>query len=329
MRGTAPLADYQAAIQSITYRQSTPSPGSREFLLIPTSASYSVATGNLYQLVNTGAPISWQAARSAANAVSLESASGHLVNITSQSENDFVMSLLSSATWTGGTDEAAEGTWLWADGPEAGQQLWSGPQESSGGASVDGMFDSWAASEPNNAGAGEHYIGVVPGSGLWLDYPANHGDVRTYTVEFEQSDFSDLLVRVTLTIGPVCVSPLAGDYADTSGAQGSIGRLYMATFSRQPDAGGFSYWTERMDNGYEIWDIADFFAESPEFESTFGSPEDSEFVDHLYENIMCRPGDTTGKQFWHDQLASGTLARTDILLLFADSPEFRELTESD
>lgn len=40
---------------------------------------------------------------------------------------------------------------------------------------------------------------------------------------------------------------------------------------------------------------------------------------------MNREGDSNGVRFWNDQLADGT-ARSDVVLQFSESPEFKTLT---
>jgi hypothetical protein len=55
-------------------------------------------------------------------------ASGHLVTITSASENDFIVNTFlrpasADFAWIAGSDAASEGVWRWVAGPEAGVQF--------------------------------------------------------------------------------------------------------------------------------------------------------------------------------------------------------------
>lgn len=129
----------------------------------PTAAVTQYAgNGHLYEFVATN--LSWQGALAAAAAATpIAGYTAHLVTITSQGEDDFVKALTGSATfvWAAGTDEASEGTWKWAAGPEAGQTFFV-----FGGAPVG--FSNWNAGEPNNVGA-EDYLHFKANQGNWND----------------------------------------------------------------------------------------------------------------------------------------------------------------
>lgn len=118
--------------------------------------------GHLYEYVATN--LSWQGALAAAAAATpIAGYTAHLVTITSQGEDDFVKALTGPATfvWAAGTDEALEGTWKWAAGPEAGQTFFV-----LGGAQVG--FSNWNVGEPNNAST-ENYLHFKANAGNWND----------------------------------------------------------------------------------------------------------------------------------------------------------------
>lgn len=121
---------------------------------------------------------------------------------------------------------------------------------------------------------------------------------------------------------------LTGDFAGDTGIDGSISRLYMAVFTRQPDAGGHAYWVDRGADELSLREIARFFVFSPEFVETYGELSDADFVDLLYINVMNRAGDAGGVAFWNEQLANG-MSRSEVVLLFSESPEFKVLTGTD
>lgn len=96
--------------------------------------------------------------------------------------------------------------------------------------------------------------------------------------------------------------------------QTMIGRLYSAAFNRAPDADGLAYW---VGSGLSLPQIAALFASSQEFQATYGALSDDGFVRQLYQNILGRPGEESGVQYWDTQ----HLSRGDVLNLFAQSPE--------
>lgn len=103
--------------------------------------------GNYYEVMNYGTD--WLDAKAAC-----EDRGGHLAIITSQEEEDFIESLIEANRsediyhyWLGATDEDVEGTWTWVDGTV----FWIGGPAAQGGHSVDGMYNNWLPSQPNNS----------------------------------------------------------------------------------------------------------------------------------------------------------------------------------
>lgn len=121
---------------------------------------------------------------------------------------------------------------------------------------------------------------------------------------------------------------LRGRFANATGSNALIARLYMAVFSRQPDAGGHAYWVDRHQRGASLLDIADFFVQSPEFVNTYSTLDARAFVNVLYRNVFVRNGDATGVAYWNGRIDGGT-SRAYVTLLFSDSPEFRQLTATN
>jgi hypothetical protein len=118
---------------------------------------WTVASGgndHWYEFVTT--PSFWSDAQAAALGSNWMDLPGYLVTLTSAAENAFMSSLPVGYAWIGGSDVAAEGQWLWTNGPEAGQLF---------------SYTNWAPSEPNNAGGIEHYAHIQPpvGSPRWND----------------------------------------------------------------------------------------------------------------------------------------------------------------
>ncbi|NBR62218.1 MAG: hypothetical protein EBT86_11410, partial [Actinobacteria bacterium] len=107
---------------------------------------------------------SWQSAHDSAVALTFRGMQGHLANVTSSEENNFIASFAGRG-WLGAKRDPAQ-TFRWVDGPEAGNSL---------------TYSSWCPGEPNNWGGGEPYVET---SGCWNDN-GGHGEQFGAIVEFE------------------------------------------------------------------------------------------------------------------------------------------------
>jgi hypothetical protein len=131
-----------------------------------------------YELVNDSTD--WNTARQNALASTYDGMTGYLTTVTSQAESDFLFSMLNGTyAWNGGNDIAQEGTWVWADGPEANVQFWSGNQS---GTALG--FSAWYTNEPNNSNGNENVI-MMQHSNSWND--ANADGSMQYVVEYGAS----------------------------------------------------------------------------------------------------------------------------------------------
>jgi len=165
-------------------------------------------TGNFYEFIAQN-DITWQDAKVAAEARILNGVNGYLATVTSQEENDFILSKLEGQGWMGASDEEEEGVWKWVTGPEPGMEFWRG--DASGMAS-NGMYTNWNGGEPNNATfngtmpEGEDY-GHFLDDGKWNDYPVSTTFIEGYVVEYGgvdgcTPDFTDeAMVTITVTEG--------------------------------------------------------------------------------------------------------------------------------
>lgn len=107
--------------------------------------------------------------------------------------------------------------------------------------------------------------------------------------------------------------------------EGEVYRLYRSVLGRAPDRSGFDYWVAARIEGLTLRAVADGFLNSGEYARRFGAGSDGAFLDLVYRNVLGRPGDQSGVDYWLGELAGG-LARTELVLLFSDSPENRTLT---
>ncbi|EHM02805.1 hypothetical protein HMPREF9946_00709 [Acetobacteraceae bacterium AT-5844] len=106
---------------------------------------------------------------------------------------------------------------------------------------------------------------------------------------------------------------------------GAAYRLYEAALNREPEAVGLAYWYERLEGGDSLTNVAQGFVDSQEFGRLYGTLDNSSFVSQLYQNVLDRPGDQVGQEYWTGVLENGG-SRADVLVGFSDSLEARILT---
>ena len=108
----------------------------------------------------------------------------------------------------------------------------------------------------------------------------------------------------------------------------SLNRLYQAFLTRDGDGGGLTFWFDLLvRNQASLIDTATSFADSAEFEVTYGALGNEAFVDLVYENVLGRPGEPDGRAFWIALLEQG-VTRGEVMLAFSESPEFVLKTDS-
>ena len=101
-----------------------------------------------------------------------------------------------------------------------------------------------------------------------------------------------------------------------------VTRVYLAALGRLPDRGGLAFWTRRHYDGSPLIRQAEQFVASSEFARRFGQPDDAAFVDLLYQNVLGRPGDPGGRDYWVRRLQSGAITRAGLVLQFSESDEY-------
>jgi hypothetical protein len=107
---------------------------------------------------------------------------------------------------------------------------------------------------------------------------------------------------------------------DIKGNAGEAYRLYQAAFDRAPDKVGLGYWIAALDNGNSLQNVAHSFVHSAEFASLYGAnPNDAQYVEALYQNVLHRTPDGAGYDFWLHALQ--VAPRSEVLVNFSESAE--------
>lgn len=163
--------------------------------------------------------------------------------------------------------------------------------------------------------------------GAGVDVAAYAGNRSSFTLTFDAGT-----VIVTDSSGAEGVDTLTNverlQFADstmaldTGGAGGQAYRVYQAAFNRTPDAGGLGFWINAMDSGATLKQVAEGFVNSAEFKAVYGTnPTNAQIVNKLYDNVLHRPGEIGGLNFWVGVLdaKAGTVA--EVLAGFSESAE--------
>ena len=127
------------------------------------------------------------------------------------------------------------------------------------------------------------------------------------------------------------ISEPAGEFTDVVGISpdhARVWRLYQATFLRQPDSNGLAHWVGAAQDGMSLSRIASYFTDGAEFRNRYGDVSNTEFVRLVYANILCRVPDGGGQTFWVNQLQSGALTRSAMIVNFTELREYLRSTET-
>lgn len=112
-------------------------------------------------------------------------------------------------------------------------------------------------------------------------------------------------------------------------AAAQVYRLYQAAFDRTPDTFGLAHNANLVANGFSIFNMADAFVASAEFELLYGAnSSNTTFVTALYNNVLGREPEIIGLNGWDTTLRSGQNDRGDVLFGFSESQENKNLVEA-
>jgi hypothetical protein len=109
---------------------------------------------------------------------------------------------------------------------------------------------------------------------------------------------------------------------DVNGTGGQAYRIYQAAFNRTPDAAGLGFWMNAMDKGTSLTAVADGFMHSEEFIKAYGAnPSSYDLVSKIYQNVLHRPPEAAGLDYWVNVLDSHQITSAQALSLISESAE--------
>lgn len=111
--------------------------------------------------------------------------------------------------------------------------------------------------------------------------------------------------------------------AEFQGTVSPVTRLYFAYFLRIPDYEGLLFWVNSYRQGSTLDSISQAFAASSEFQTRYGSLNNTQFVTLVYQNVLGRAPDSGGLEFWVAQLDSGA-TRGSVMGGFSESAEYQQ-----
>ena len=98
--------------------------------------------------------------------------------------------------------------------------------------------------------------------------------------------------------------------------------LYTGLMVRDPDAGGYRYWTLEAAQGSGVSSIAASFLASTEFANGAGKLGNAAFIEQTYQQLLDRSVDGGGLAYWDAELSSGALTRAGVVISIAHSEEY-------
>ena len=139
---------------------------------VPAGATPIGFGSNAYEFI-PAIGLSFDEATSAAQALTFQGVTGHLVTIFSAEENAFVLGLIASvehSVWIGASDLAVEGEWRWV----TGEQFWQGGPGGTPGPDV--FYANWALGQPDDFDVGRDVATMFGGSVTPSDFAGRWDD---------------------------------------------------------------------------------------------------------------------------------------------------------
>jgi Ca2+-binding RTX toxin-like protein len=183
------------------------------------------------------------------------------------------------------------------------------------GSAGNDVIKGGAGNDTITGGAGVDTVQYGNKSGLIVTHTADaNGPAFAVTVD-GKIDVVSGVERLAFNDG----STLALDVGVGENA-GSAYRLYQAAFDRTPDKAGLNYWTNDLDKGASIQQVAKGFVDSAEFKTLNPSNDQNSIINNYYLHVLHRDADAAGFKYWQDALANG-MTPSEMLVSFSESQE--------
>jgi len=159
------------------------------------------------------------------------------------------------------------------------------------------------------------------GKAYWLDF-LNNGVSREFVFKgfVESAEFTEICASYGINRGNVELTRYTDKYTDLTRF---INRLYTEVLGRAGEEAGLEYYAKEIAIGNVTpVQAAQNFIFSPEFKNKKFGNED--YVKVLYKTFMGREYDAAGLDYHLDRMSNG-ISREEILLGFANSPEFKNI----
>jgi hypothetical protein len=174
-----------------------------------------------------------------------------------------------------------------------------------GGAGDDAIDGGAGVDTAVYAGRHDAYAISAAGTGAWTVQDKSGAEGTDQLTGIERLHFADVDVAL-----------------DVDGTAGQAYRIFQAAFARAPDGAGLGFWMAMMDKGASLNAVAQGFVDSAEFADRYGArPTNRELVEKFYENILHRPGEAAGIDWWTSQLDKKLSTVAEALAGFSESHE--------
>ena len=275
--------------------------------------------GHAYKVVSN--PLSWSAAKTAAEAQTFGGVPGYLATITSEDEHNFVLQRIDQSGWIGASDAGDEGNWTWRTGPETGMQFWSGNGVT--GSAVDDEFSNWSLNEPNDAGGNEDCAQIrftESIHGLWNDLDCAAANPN-YVVEFGTPENLPQVVSASFNITVVphtYTLTFDTDDGTTIAPITGVEEGQTVTLPATPQRAGYIFdgWVEDSEANNEFPASGSFVMPDHDVRFVAQWKEDGnidEVLDEEQENVISLTDPTTNKRVTLEIDKSCTMANATML----------------